>query len=884
MQAGSITVNGHSYVMDLNDDRRLLDWLRDEQGLMGTKKGCATGHCGTCSVIVDGQLKRSCLLRLRACDGASVTTIEGVATAQGLHAVQYAFIQSGAVQCGFCTPGMILATLVLLQEKPGATRDDAAAFFHRHNNVCRCTGYEKIFRAVELAADLMRRFPGRYYPVETILSECAGKTNQPVADLVAKVCGSMPFADDVRVAGTLWGKLCWSAHPRAEVVRLDVSRAQGMPGVRRVLCAADVPGQNVYGPGKDEPVFAKQAVNALSDVLAVVLAETEEQAAAACACVEVEYAPLDGVFSWQEAAAADAPQIHADGNVAGVYSLARGDVDAALAGSDLVVSGVFEAPKIEHGYLEPEAGWAEPDGQGGVLVEMASHDIHRDRAMLARMLDLPLEQVRVRHAACGGSFGGKDALTLQPYLALGAWVTGCRVQMTMTRAESMRKHPKRHPLHMDIQVGFSRYGVIQGAKTVTNTETGAYKGVGPFVLRSMVFHSTGSYYVPQHSLQGTCWYTNNVQCGAMRSFGVPQAVIAMEQMMDEAARKLGLNPFEIRRRNALRTGLINAGNHLFIPGDATLIETLDAMEAALPAVVDAAVLREGEVLGVGVASACKHNGYGFGAVEREGVQLEWTADGKLTIRTSHADFGQGAGTAYMQLVAEQLGVSIADVSVVVPDTGSTPISSGTRVCRFTNLLGNAVLEACRVLLQKRSDQPEATVRAEYFYTAPATAPTPKEALPCLDDEDFVPLRIQYQYSFTTQAAVVAVRRDTGTVRLLHMLSAADAGRVLCAQAVEGQLEGGLLMGAGYALSEAFHEKEGVPAAAHFGACGLLKAADAPPMQTLLLEVPDPLSEVGAKGVGETAVAAAAPAVLNAVYDALGVRIYRMPVGDQLRPA
>ncbi len=890
-----LTVNGAEVCVPLRPGVSLLDVLREDLGLTGTKAGCLEGECGACTVRLDGRLVDACLVPAAKADGAAVTTIEGLAAPHGdLHPVQEAFVQAGAVQCGICIPGMVMAAAALLEQNPAPTRAEAQDWLS--GNLCRCTGYAKILDAVDLAAQFIRE--GRRPPRD------AGAMGHSAArvDAEAKVRGTALYGDDYQPPGCLHLQIVRSPHAYAELVGIDPAPALVLPGVVGVLTARDVPGRNAYGIlVEDQPVFCDTVVRYAGDAVAAVVAESRAAAEAGAAAVRVDYRPLDPLLSAEAAGRPDAPRLHDGGNLLARPAVRRGDAASALAEAPVVVGGTWQTQWIEHAYIEPEAGLAYREADGTLTLVVSTQTPYMDRDATARVLGLPPERVRVIQAVTGGGFGGKLDLSVQPYLALAAEKFGRPVKCAFSREESVLATVKRHPYRVDFRLGADRGGRVTAVEAEITGDTGSYASWGPTVIARACIHATGPYVVPHVRARGALWYTNHPPAGAMRGFSTPQVAVATEGAVDLLALELGLDPIELRLRNAHRPGTVTATGQRLEAG-VGLVETLEAVrdwrrEAARHAPVPAA---DGPwVLGEGVASMW----YGIGNTALSNpaeVRLTLEPDGRVHLYTSAADIGQGSSTILCQLLAEALGSDLDAVRLTTADTGLTPESGKTSASRVAFIVGNAVRDAAQALVKavagegagllgvapdrvrvragrvERRDGRGAIGLAEVAralrerdgqcafrgYFDPQT--TPLDA-----DGQGVPYQ---SYAFATQLAQVYVNRETGEVRVQHVVAAHDLGRAINPQAAEGQIEGGVVMGLGFALTEEY-----VPGRTlNFSTYLIPTALEMPEIVPILVEPGDPAGPFGAKGVGEPAMIATAPAVLNAISRAIGVRVWQLP--------
>jgi CO/xanthine dehydrogenase Mo-binding subunit/aerobic-type carbon monoxide dehydrogenase small subunit (CoxS/CutS family) len=897
-----LTVNGNPIEASIPPVLNLMHFLRDELRLTGAKNGCDSGHCGSCTVVVNGEARRACLLRMGKLDGAGIETIESLAQDGSLHPLQKAFIEMGAVQCGYCTPGVLMSAKALLDRNPQPSRAEIKAALDLNRNTCRCTGYVKVFEAIEGAAARLRA-GGTY----SAASESEEGRILLLHDALDRVRGRTEYADDLKPEGLLYGKLLWSDHPHAQVLFLDATRAEAMDGVRAVITASDIPGENLKGIViKDEPAIARDKVRYIGDSLAAVFADSAAIAEEAVRSIQVDYRPLPGVFSPEQASAPGAPKVHEAGNLLHHARIQRGDVEAAFSQCAAIVEGTFTTPFVEHGFLETESGLAMPNDDGGVTILYPTQSAFDDQAQLAAILDLPKEKIRVIQTPSGGAFGGKEDMLFHQYLALAALRTGRPVKITLTRPESLRVHAKRHPAVLRYKTGAAPDGHLLAIQSRVTLDTGAYASLGADVLENTLVFGAGPYFVPNLDLEGWAWYSNNVPAGAMRGFGVNQVAVALEQQLDELARILELDPIELRLRNALDVGLPTAADHVLEPGVPAIKETLLATRQALSSVDLPAA--NGRKIGIGIASAVKNIGFGHGLPESAGVIIELMADGQVSLHASQHEYGQGAHSALAMMVAEELGTPLEHIRVFGPDTAVTPETGPTTASRQTFLTGNATLLACRALKEELFSHAAETLDVaperlellfdrildpktgrhlplsdfgdrfvvERRYHAPTSAPLLEGEISHFGQADFVSRPTHWCYAYNTQAAIVAVDPKDGSVDVLRIISANDVGHVINRQAIEGQIHGGVMMGLGYALSERFLVEDGIHTTDSLHKIRLPSAGDTPEIDCLLVEVPHPLGPGGVKGFAEAPSLATAPAILNAVHDAVGVRVRDLP--------
>jgi len=859
----TVLVNGtvHTSARDM----LLIDFLRDELGLTSVKNGCKEGACGTCTIVIDGKPVRSCVQKLSKLAGKTILTVEGF-SARERDVFAFAFSSAGAVQCGFCIPGMVVCAKCLIDQHPAPTREEIK--FAIRNNYCRCTGYAKIEDAVLLAAKLIRE----QAPLpEASLSGRVGDRVSRV-DAPAKALGSAKYADDFSFPGMVYGKNVFSRYARARILAIDPAPALALPGVVAVYTAGDIPGKRYIGHlAQDWPgmIDVGEQTRCCGDTLAMVVAETREQAEAAAKAVAVTYEELEPICSCDEAAAPGAHQIHAEGfsqfgkwvvpenNVLYRERLHRGDAEAALDGAAFVVEGTFFVPPVEHAFMEPETAIALPEGDG-IRIITGGQGIYDEYHEVSAYLGLPMEKLRIQSASVGGGFGGKEDMSVQHQAALCAYLCRRPVKVSFSRQESINYHPKRHAMEIQGRMGCDANGILLGLRARIRSDTGAYASLGGPVLQRACTHVGGPYNYQNLDVEGTAYYTNNPPAGAFRGFGVTQACMAVESLLNQLAEKAGLSGWEIRHRNAIRPGQSLPNGQLADPGTA-MVETLEAVKEAFER------YEADPDYHVGIASSMKNAGVGVGVPDVGRCNLG-IHGGRVHVRSSAAAIGQGVQTILLQIVCEVTGLTRDQIDVEHPDTHLTPDSGTTTASRQTTFAGQAARVAA-LQLKADLDRGETlaalegkTYLGEFdFKSDPMGSPKPNPVS-------------HIAYGFATQLVVL-----DRAGKLVEVLAAHDIGRAINPLSAEGQVEGGVAMGLGYALTEHFPLKAGIPQV-KLGTLGLPKSTFMPPVKTLLIEKNDPGGVAfGAKGLGEIVCCMAAPACQNAYYKMDGVFRTRLPL-------
>jgi len=908
----NLTVNGKQYIVDVPESKSLAEVLRQDLGLTGTKIACGEAECGACTVIVDGAPVTSCIYPAFKAQGASIETIEGLARDEELHPLQKSFIEQGAVQCGFCTPGMIMTSKALLEENPAPTEDDIKAALK--DTLCRCTGYASIINAVQSAAvEIRGETPPLWTGPATKPPEYAIGKPIVVPGTVEKVTGAAKFADDYTFPGMLYARALRAEYPHAKILSIDTSAAKALPGVHAVLTHEDIPGEKYHGLiNYDWPALAIDKVRYMGDPVAIVAADTEDIATAALKLIKVEYKPLPAVTDPEAAHHPAAPVIHDNwktDNLIKHIKVRHGDIEKGFAEADVVVEGEYRTPTIDHAFMEPECAIGVPAGVQGhekLTIYVGSQIPYQDRHQVARVLGVPEDAVRVKGTLIGGGFGGKEDIAGQIHVALLANATARPVKMLYTRHESLLAHPKRHATIIRIKTGAKKDGTLVAVHAELFGDGGAYESLSQKVMGRATTHATGPYDVPHAKVDCYAMYTNNPPSGAFRGFGVTQSAFAVEQNMDKLAEALGMDPIELRRKNAQRVGVETATGQL-LRESVGLHQTIDAVERGIKAHMNGNGFRWGwregnKAYGWGIACAYKNTGLGGGAPDKATAEVEVFENNTAEVRISSADMGQGLTGVLAQMVSEELKLPLAQVSVLLSDTDLTPDGGPTTASRQTYVSGNAARMAAGsmrealarvaseeldanpddirfeegLLRYNGSEIPIGTVagwmkkqglepKAQYEYWAPKTQPLGTGG------------DMHFAFSYATQAALVEVDLETGKVRVLDVYAANDVGRAINPKALEGHVEGGVMMSLGNTLTEAYILEDGVPWSVQFARYKIPGIKVMPKIHSTIVEDPVSTGPYGAKGVGEISSINTMPAVCNAIYHATGVRVYKVPV-------
>ncbi len=844
----TFTLNGEKQQYNGDPDLTLLKYLREEKHLTSVKDGCSgQAACGACTVEIDGRAKLSCVIKMSKLQDAEILTPEGFPE-YVKDTIAKAFVNKGAVQCGFCTPGFISRTKVLLQDNPNPTIEEVQKAIKPH--LCRCTGYKKIEEAILYAGEAIREHKNLE------IRATSGKIGErhPKYQAYETAIGERKFVDDLDFEGMLFGALKFSEHPSAKVLGIDTSKAEKLPGVHRVFTAADLPGEKRVGliiPDWPVMIGVGETTHYIGNVIAGVVADNDAIAREAVELIEVKYEVLEPVTDVFKAITAK--RIHPERpNNFSTTGFTIGKADEMLRKAKYVSKGHYETQRIEHAFLEKESAVALPDGEGGIVLYSQSQGVYEDRRQVALILGLPEEKVRVILVPNGGGFGGKEDLSIQGHASLFAFLTGKPVKVTLTREESIRLHPKRHPVFMDMEIGADENGKLTALKLRAVGDTGAYASVGDKVLERVAGHASGGYFIPNIDIEAKTVYTNNIPCGAMRGFGANQVAFALESCIDDICKQGGFDRWQFRYDNALIDGLsTSTGQVLHGVGIRACLEAVkeDFYKAKY----------------AGLACAIKNSGVGNGMVDDSTVKIEILSENHIRLQHGWTEMGQGVHNMALQTLCEETGLDPKTIEVVV-DTEAQIKTGMTTSSRATALVGLAVINAAKGLREdlQKQNLPELTgkvYQGKYvcdWTTKPGSGA--KEQI------------THYSYGY---AAQVCILDEDGNVA--KMVAAHDAGKIMNPMLFEGQIEGSVHMGLGYALTEDLPMKEGFLVSDRMRDLGVLRAHETPEIVVKGVEVKDPVGPYGAKGIGEIGLVPTAGAVANALFAFDGIKRTRLPL-------
>lgn len=832
----TLHINGCDY--EAPHDKKLLRFLRDDLHLTATKDGCSEGACGTCTVLIDGKKVKACVPKISTLEGKNILTVEGI-DPEEMKIYEHCFADAGAVQCGFCIPGMILSAKSLLDTNLSPTREEVKKAIR--GNLCRCTGYKKIEDAILLAADFFRD------QLEIPLPPTALHMNEHFKriDAAEKVNGAGIFTDDIYIPGMLYTKCLYSKYPRARINRIDVSKALEHPDCVEILTKKDVPCNKIGHIKQDWDILMGEGdiTRYVGNALAVVATNRMESLEEILSLIDVDYTELPAITSPYDALKGDAPLIHEDGNIMSRANLVRGNADEAIKKSKYVVTRKYKTSWQEHGFMEPECCVALPEGEDGLLIYTTSQSIYDVQRECAQMLNIPREKVHCHAPLVGGGFGGKEDMSVQQYAALMAWYTKKPVKVKYSRQESLDYHVKRHPMEMEFTTACDENGHLTAMKGVIIADTGAYASLGGPVLHRACTHAAGPYNYQNIDIFGMSVYTNNVVSGAYRGFGVTQSCFATEMNINLLAEMAGLDAWEFRRRNAIKPGDV-------LPNGQTADPNTN-MEACLDAVKDIYYANPY----AGIACGFKNAGTGMGKMDVGRVLLS-VEHGKIHIRTSASCMGQGIGQMVLTEICHVTGLDPALFIFEHADTIRTPDSGTSTASRQTVVTGEAARRAGEKLkcaLDNGNSLPD--LEGQEFFGEYSAKTDPLGAI-----KDNPVSHVSYSYG--TQ---IVILNEDG--KITKAVSAFDVGTPVNIQSVEGQIEGGMIMGIGYGVTEEFKCENGYPTS-KFGTIGFMRADEAPELEVILCEPKEenklPYS-FGAKGCGELCMIPTAPACAHAYY-------------------
>jgi aldehyde oxidoreductase len=902
----NFTVNGKQVTVSTAPGRRLSRVLREDLGLTGTKVGCDAGDCGACTVLLDGDPVCACLVPVAQVEERAITTVEGLASRAPLFdKLQHSFLTHGAAQCGACTPGMLVAATALLEKTSQPSEE--AVMDALGGVLCRCTGYRKIVAAVLDAGkeDGATPCPPAGFAVGTRLVRLDGQR---------KVDGTEIYGADETPADTLTVRAIRCPHHRARFSFGDLDGfVRNHPGIHAAFTARDVPGTNCYGViprFADQPVFAEAEARFRGEAVAMVVGDEAAVEALNPSAFPVTWEPLEPITAIMEALDSKADQLHATRlqNVLTSGRVVRGDVGRALAEADVVVEDEYETGFVEHACIEPEAGFARWVDDG-IEIQACTQSPYMDRADIATILGIAPEKVRIIPSAVGGGFGTKLDLSVQTFIALAAWHLKRPARMVYSRFESILSTTKRHPAKIHLRAGASRDGRLVALDFTADFNTGAYSSWGPTVAARVPVHASGPYKVPNYRAITRAVHTHLVPSGAFRGFGVPQTAIAQEQVYDQLADKIGMDRLEFRILNALEDDSPTVTGQVLGEGVGirTCLEALRPKWARARAEAAAHNAHATGPIRYGVGVAAMWYGCGNTSLPNPStVRVGLKADGRIALHQGAVDIGQGSNTIVTQICADSMRIPVerfdllSGDTAITPDCGKTSASRQTFVTGKAGAMAGATLRAAMLSLARANEEYDLSLGDSqiiakhnneehivflanlpldahgYVVTAEATFDPPTHPLD--ENGQGVPYAV---FGFGAHMAEVAVDTELGTVKVLRITAAHDVGRAINPTLIEGQIEGGAAQGLGQALMEEFFPGKGENLHDYL----IPSIGDLPPVESILVEDPSPIGPFGAKGIGEQAIIPTAPAILNAIYDAVGVRIHRVPATpDRVRAA
>ncbi len=918
-------VNGRPVEVVTTSDRSLLDVLRDDLGLTGAKRGCDIGTCGSCTVILNGRAEMSCIVPIARAQGATIETVEGLSRDGRLHPLQQGFIDGHGFQCGICTSGFLMSAKALLDKYPNPTDRQIEQAIHK--NICRCTGYNQLVESIKLAAgqivpdDLDRST----YRTARIVAAMAGTPDMPVRELHvvgkpqariesrSRVDGSALYTADIKIPGTLHAVTVRADRASADIVSMDIGPALDAEGVVRVLTHHDIAGENAYGKViRDQQVFAVNRVRYYGEPVALVIAESAMAARRAAAMVRIVYRDRPGVFDPEDAMAPDAPKVHDKGNVLSHYHIEKGDVESAWARCAHIIERRYTTQPQDHAPIEPEAAisyWDDTDGK--LTVISPGQSVFFDRLNICRALGIPKDDVKCIQPAIGAAYGKREDIYAQIHVALGALVTGRPVRIEYTREETMYVTTKRTQLRTTIKAGCDASGKLIALQARVVGDAGAYASWSVNIMRKAGVLVSGPYNIPNVRVDSYAVYTNNPMTGATRGFGAAETAFCAESFMDELAHEAGIDPVAFRRLNVLRPGMRSATDFQ-LPGPLPVLETINEAvkdgewgQPCTPHPSDPLRFRRGR----GVATIWYGIGFGSGITDTPGCIAELHDDGACTIRVGTVDYGNGSNTTFCMLAAETLGSTVDAIHVINADSSQTPNCGSTVATKQTYTTGNAVVVACAKLradadaiaakllgvtpdcIAAESGYYHATGNGDHRLSLAEIARHFREFGKPKRREGFfaagkmtMPLdpktglgKAWFPMAYGTQIADVTVDTKTGKITVDRIVAAHYVGRAINPRAVRGQVVGGVSFGIGYALTEDVKYVNGICQNVNFDKYKLMRVTEAPLVKVIAVEQDETTGPYGAIGVGEPPTLGPAPAIANAVFDAVGIRIRDLPL-------
>ena len=900
-------VNEKSYNTYVDENMTLLDYLRDELKLYGTKNGCGKAQCGACMVLINGEPKRSCSIKMSKIADKKIETIENLSKNGNLHPIQIGFIHSGAIQCGFCTPGMIMSAKALLDKNnnPSDIEIKNALKF----NLCRCTGYISIINAVKMASKIIRG-----EEVEFINKNGGVGVSVIGKDQYSKAMGMPIYAADREFPNMLYGKIKYAEYPYARVKKINLENAKKIPGVVKILTSKDIPGKKTFGllnPNQKIMVDENEEVLYIGDPIATVFANSLKIAEEAVNLIEVEYEVLEGIYDIDDALKENKPKLHKEKEIVGHTKIRRGNVEEAFERCDVVVEEEFDVPYVEHAYMEPEACVTLWDNLRNKLIVYMSHQgAYEARKMFAYTLSLNPDDIIINTTPAGGAFGGKEEPTIHIQCAMGTYYTKRPCKIVMTREESIMCSTKRHGEKIKMKYGCKKDGKFYAFKGRANIDCGAYDSLsGPVIFRSGVVMN-GPYEVPYAYTDSIGYYTNKQPAGAFRGFGSTQVAFGSEILIDEMAHILNMDPFEIRLKNALKNDKQSITGQT-MGGGIGLSRGLKAVQKRLNEIKNLYKTNDpNKKIGIGIASSYKNVGIGTGLVDGAGAIIEFTDNGEIVLKHGAVSMGQGPDTVMALILSEATGIPFSIIKVINNITPECPNGEETTASRQTYVSGNATKNA-GILFKKEllnrirnyffidtkniefkeegilnkfnntiisyNDVAKkiGKIKIEYNYIPPQTSPLAKDNL--ANDDNFIKYRIHYSYTYSTDAVILEADVNTGEYKILKIIASQDLGKAIHPLQSKGQVEGGVVMGLGYATSEEFITDKGFVVTNNLAKLKIPKINNIPDIEVILIEEPQLDGPFGAKGMGELPVNPVAPAISNALYDALGIRMKSLPI-------